>query len=240
MSLLTHQGLLLATSGNAWETAVAALSPLVWLRLHEPSGNFIDASGNGHTGTPNNSPTRSQPAIYANMGLCAGFATTNKSVSVADHAALRLTGNLTIAVAIKRSGAVSGYPKLLWKPTDYASGRANYLLQYDASADKVVMRGTASSTSYDATSTTTFSTATPYWVVGRRSGTELSIWVNGTKEATGTLPSSGTALDTSTDSVWIGGQSATNDQWVGDLDEPMIFNYALSDGQIAALWAARA
>lgn len=223
-----------------WELAVDALGPVMWLRLHEPSGTFVDATGNGHDGTANNSPSRAQAAIYTNMGLSAGFASTNQSVSVANNAALQMTGDFTIAIAIKRNGAQATFPKLFWKPTDYGNGRHNYGFEYVSSTNKILARVNSSSNYYDATSTTTFSDATSYWVVQRRLGTEMSIWVNGTKEATATLPG-GALLDTSTDSIWIGGQTNNaNDQWTGTLDEPMLFNYGLADADIATLWAARA
>lgn len=224
---------------DPWVAAVNALAPIMWLRLDEAAGNFVDASGNGHDGTPNNTPSRSQTAIYENMGLCAGFAATNKSVSVASTAALRLTGDFTIAVAIKRNGAQGTFAKLFWKPTDYANGRHNYGFEYIASTNKILARVNASSSYYDATCTTTIADATPYWIVQRRLGTEMSIWVNGIKEATATLPG-GAVLDTSADAIYIGGQSNNaNDQFTGTLDEPMVFDYGLSDTEIQDLYAAR-
>lgn len=226
---------------NDWQIAVAALNPLVWLTLSEASGSFLDVSGNGYHGTPNNSPTRTRPALFANTGACAGFGGANQSVSIGDAAPLRRSGDVTIAVILNRNGAQgAGFPKLFWKPTDYANGRCNYGLIYEGSTNKVFFRVNAASAYYTATSATTFANATHYLVVGRRSGSEVSIWVNGVKEGTATLPSSGTALDTNNGAVWIGGQtSSINDQFTGDLDEPIIFDYALSDADIAALWAAR-
>lgn len=247
MSLIAAQGVMMAApSGppppNAWQSAVAALNPILWLTFDEASGSFADASGNGNTGTPNNSPLRTQAAIFANMGLSAGFESNNRSVTVASNSALQITGDVTIAIAFKRNGTQGSiFPKIFWKPTDYSNGRNNYGLTYVRDTNLMVFRVNSSLSYYDALSTTAFADATSYWVVGRRSGTEVSIWVNGVKEATATLPSSGAALDTSTDAIWIGGQTNDgNDQFTGSLDEPLVFDYALSDTEIADLWAARA
>lgn len=227
---------------NAWSSQVAALSPAMWLNLAQTSGSMTDASGNGHSGTVNGSVVRGEAAIFGNMGLCARFQSTNQSVSVADAAALKIMGDLTFGLAFKRNGTQIGtFPKLGWKPTDYANGRSNYGFQYVKSTNKVIFRVNASSTYYDCTSTTTFADATSYLVFGRRLGTEVSIWVNGTKEATATLPSSDTALDTSTSPIYIGGQSSNaNDQHNGWIDEVILFSSALSDTQLSDLYAARA
>lgn len=227
---------------NAWESLVASLSPTMWLRLSATSGAMLDASGNGHVGTVNGSVVRGEPAIYANMGLCARFQSTNQYVSVADAAALKVTGDVTFGLAFKRNGTQTGaFAKLGWKPTVYASGRCNYGLIYDKSTNKIFFRVNASSTYYDAQSTTTFADATSYLIFGRRLGSEVSIWVNGVKEGTATLPSSGTSLDTSTSAIYIGGQSSNaNDQHNGWIDEVTLFGSGLSDTNLADLYAARA
>lgn len=241
------QQMLIASGGNtgptSWETLVASLTPLMWLRMSETTGALADASGNGNNGTITGTTTRGAPAIYSGMGLCMAFPTgTTNNVSVADNAGLQLTGDLTILIAMKRSGsAVGTFPKLFWKPTDYANGRANYGLIYNRSTNRVTFRVNASSTYYDASPTATIADNTPYLVSGRRSGTEVSCWLNGVKEATAALPSSGTVLDTNTSPIYIGGQSSnTTDLWGHWLDEAIIFNRALSDTEISDLYAARA
>lgn len=214
----------------------------MWLRMSELTGPVLDASGNGNNGTITGTVTRGAPALYSGMGLCMAFPNgTTNNVSVANNAGLQLTGDLTILIALKRSGSAIGtFPKLMWKPTDYANGRCNYGFQYNRSTNRVIFRVNASSSYYDASPTATIADNTPYLAGGRRSGTEVSCWLNGVKEATAALPSSGTVLDTSSSPIYIGGQSNnTSDLWGHWLDEALIFNYALSDADIAALYAAR-
>lgn len=231
-----------ASGQTAWEILVSSLSPLMWLRMSETTGPVADASGNGNNGAVTGTVTRGAPAIYSGMGPCMAFPTgTTNNVNVADNAGLQLTGDLTILLALKRSGSAIGtFPKLMWKPTDYANGRANYALQYNRSTNRVIFRVNASSAYYDASPTATIADNTPYLVAGRRSGAEVSCWLNGVKEATAALPSSGTVLDTSTSPIYIGGQSNnSSDLWGHWLDEALIFNRALSDAELASLYAAR-
>lgn len=230
--------------GTAWDDEVDALNPVMWLPLSEPSGTLADLSGGGHDAVENGTGiTRAQAPIFTNMGDSIEFAGSgNHYLSVADAAALDRTGDLTFIVAMKRAGAQTGaFPKIAWKPTEYANGRCNYGFIYIASTNKVIFRVNASSTYYDAQSTTALADATSYLLVGRRSGTEVSIWVNNSKEATAALPSSGTNLDTGTDSLYAGGGTGeVNDRYDGTLGQMILFNYALSDTQIGDLWAARA
>lgn len=227
---------------NAWEAEISALDPVLWLPLGEASGALADAGGNGHVAAINGSVNRAQAAIFANMGPSIGFsAAGNNYLTVTDAASLDRAGDLTFIVAMKRAGAqVGAFPKIAWKPTDYFNGRCNYGLIYVASTNRVIFRVNAGGSYYDAQSTTALADATSYLVIGRRLGAEVSIWVGGTKEATATLPSSGTTLDTSLESIFAGGGAdEVNDRYDGTLGQMILFDFGLSDSQIADVWAAR-
>lgn len=234
-----------APPANAWDAAIDALNPVLWLPLSEPSGALLDKSGNSAVTVENGTGiARAQPAIFANMGASIGLngAGAPRYLTTADSALLDRTGDLTFILAIKRAGTQTGaFPKLAWKPTNYTNGRCNYGFIYVKSTNKVIFRVNAASAYYDAQSTTTIADATSYLLIGRRLGSEVSIWVNGTKEATAALPSSGTVLDTSAESIYTGGGTGTvNDAYDGTLGQVILFDFGLSDSQIADIWAARA
>lgn len=229
-----------------WATVVAALNPEVWLRFNETSGSvFADSSGNGNDGTKFGNPVLNQAAIFANMGPCAlfNFGPSDEYASIPDTAGLRFTtGDFLLLHAFKREGTtVPNFAKLAWKPTDEVNGFANYGMIYIKSTDKILGRVTHSgTTNVDVTCTTTIALATSYLVGLRRIGDEISIWVNGVKEATNTLPSPSTALDTSADPLdFFGGPSAGGDPFSAYGDESIVIPGTVTDGDMAALWAAR-
>lgn len=234
------------TGPNAWEAAVIALSPLVWLQFNEISGStFADSSGNGNVGFKQGTPALNQPPIFINMEASALFnsGAADQYVTIADNASLRFaTGDFMVMHAFKRAGTMGGtFPKLAWKPTDPANGFANYAMIYNKATDKIIGRVTHSgSTNVDATSTTTFADATPYLVGYRRVGQEMSLWVNGTKEVFTNLPSPSTALDISGNVLdFFGGPSGGGDPFTAYGDEAIVVSGTVSDGSMAALWAAR-
>lgn len=228
---------------DAWEAAVAALPLELWLRANETSGTTLaDASGNGRTATLTGSPPLNQAALFTNTGPCAQFG-AGRYARVASVAGLQFaTADFIVGLAFKRTAAGDGsFGKLVWKTANYVSGHANYLLQYGRDTNKVTARVSHSGNVYfDVTSPGTFALNTSYLVFLRRLGAEISLWVNGSKVASANLPSSSTALLTTTDPVdFMGGPTNSTDQVNAYGDELIIARGSISDTTMAALWAAR-
>lgn len=232
---------------NPWSAAVAALSPVAWLEFNETSGStFFDSSGNGHDATKMGTPSLNQAPIFSNMGPCVLFnsGANDQYASLSDGGSFDfVTNDFLVMAAFKRNGAMAGsFGKIIFKLIDSFFGTGNYLMQYQASTNKVIGRVTHSTTTnVDVTSTTTFADATPYLVGLRRIGDEISLWVNGTKEATATLPSPTTALTTSANPVdCFGSTTPSSDAFTGYGDEVVIVNGTVLDATMLALWNARA
>lgn len=228
------------TPSNPWDALVASLGPVIWFKLDESGSTAVDSSGNGLNGIYTISTVQQQPAIYANMGLCAEFV-TNAAVSVASTAMLRVPGDVTIVAAIKRNGTMEGtFAKIMWKPTDAFNGKMNYGFFYNKSTNKITFRVNSAGNYFDALSATTFADATPYLLFGRRSAANLVIWDNGAPTGSGSIGASD-VLDNTAGTFYVGnGDDGGRDQFTGFIDEVIMFDYALSDVELGNLWAARA
>ena len=79
-------------------------------------------------------------------------------------------------------------------------------------------------------------------IVGRKLGSEVSIWVNGSKVFTETWDFDATFAPhpNATASIGVGGRihPGVQDVFTGDLSAPALYNYGLSDERIAAHFAA--
>jgi hypothetical protein len=80
----------------SYRSVVLADSPVLFLPLGEPSGNFVDLSSSGLTGVPNGTLTRATSTGFAGVGSGVTFAALNTTyVSVADTPILDITGDFT-------------------------------------------------------------------------------------------------------------------------------------------------
>ena len=221
----------------AWNTYIASLAPVLWLKLTEASGaTAADSSGNGLSGAYNSVSAYSQTPLWSNMLGAVSFS-SNTGISVAHNALLNMTGNVTTMCVLNfTNNGGNGFPKLIWKPTNAGTGQATYLIFLGVSSgdNKPNFRVTSGSSSFTASASSALVSGTRYILIGRRLGAEVSLWVNGSKVATAAI-SAAASLDTASNALWSGKGATTSDGFAGIVDELAVWSTGLSDSQIAAI-----
>lgn len=230
--------MLIASSVN-WDSMLQSLNPVVWYKLHETSGTVAtDYSSNSLNGTYNGTVTYAQSTGFTNVGT--GFETASSTggyITTTHNSVMDITGDLTIIAVINRGSASINFPKIVWMPTNVTSGTGTYLLSqnYSTQSGKFFFRETVSGSNTDVISTTIPTAGVGYVIFARRSSGVMSIWVNGTSEATASITG---AADTGTLPLYIG-SSNNSDSFGGIISNVAIYNYALSDTQLGNIYALR-
>lgn len=219
-------------------------APLLWWRLDETSGTtVIDYSGNGYNGeTTTTGITRGATAVFDGLAQSTQTVATTGNSGVRSSgtvSALSIVGNLTALVNVNLAPGWNEYPKLLWKPTDATNGRSNYQIFLEAANNRFGGRVNIGGSYHDVYSGT-ISSNTDYMLILRRDGTELALFVNGTKY-TASIPSSN--LDTSTNPLQFGklpaGSDSTRDDFAGLNGDRAVWNRAITDAEAALLYSMR-
>lgn len=188
-----------------------------------------DCSGNDNYGTWYGSSIAGSQFTCSGFRLAAGtFNGSDNYIEVADDATLQITGNLTIALAVKVDSLPGAIRYLVQKWT----GTNGYAVRINASNQVELIYSDGGS---DSTITATTAITAEKWqhVVFTKSGTNLTVYVNGSSDNTGsggaTIGSSvGTAL-------WAGRYSTT--YFTGYLDEIRVYDAAMGATDVAGLYA---
>lgn len=236
-------GLLLARRGvsapqvrvaNGYETTITAFSSLV---SYWPLDGSLDATGNaldlksGYGGVKSGGITLggvSPGALTTYSSQPATNYTGGNYLAVADTAALRITGDLTILAWVKPTDRANYY-EILTKTGDGLARPYEYRLEQ--TSGKATLLNTAAG-QLDAT--TAPSTGAWSMVAVTRSGTTITHYLNGSSNGSGTLA---TGTDNGTP-VNIGARVGVIN-WKGALAHVAILNAALTGTDISNIYAAR-
>jgi len=169
-------------------------------------------------------------APVAGFGKALSFDGTNDHVNVPDSSSLDLTTTYTIETWIKPdSASLTGAVGLVSKDTNtrsYALILANGKVESYFSTDGTSFSG-------DLTGTTVLTAGQWYHIAATRSGSTMTLYINGTQEAQ--LTTAPTAnINTNTDPVVIGARKATLGYFSGQIDDVRIWSAARTQAQIQA------
>ncbi|MDE0184812.1 MAG: DUF6531 domain-containing protein [Candidatus Poribacteria bacterium] len=184
----------------------------------------VDGSQNGTLG---GGTENKKPAWSTENGGSLLFDGTNDVLKVADSDALDLVGNtLTLSCWVKRSTAASGN---VVKKADASNGYRLWLTSTGAVQFDVLLSGTTKTV----TSATTIPLNTWKHVAARYDGSELRVFIGGTKETASTTSTA--SLAATTEVLWLGYYDGTSHHLNGYLDDVSIYDTALSDAEITNL-----
>lgn len=196
-----------------------------WWKFNESSGNALDSSGNGYTGTLVSSPTRTDDC---KKQKCLSFDGSNY-VDMGN--VLNLTSAITISVWLNASSWAGAWPMIVAKDVNVA-----YLLMQDddMAGTKMGLRIGGAGSANTAEGATDLNTNQWYLVTGTYDGTTINLYINGVLDATkaraGTIPTSAASLQVAAGN--------TANKFVGRLDDVRIYNRALNAGEVADLYKA--
>ena len=225
--------------GSGCAADAAPTSGLVgWWKFDEGSGTTTaDSSGNGYTGTLNNSPTWTT----GKLGDALTFAGSNESVSVPDTAALDLAGSWTVSGWVNFS-SLPGAGNVAWivEKTN-ASNQGNYSIGYenkfiDGNSTLMVYYTSSGGSTY-VEDPSPISLNTWYLVTGvwDSSSQYLYLYINGSLVSagyTGAAPQTGSGVP-----LYIGNSQYNNSGLDGVIDDVHVYNRALSASEVYALYA---
>jgi hypothetical protein len=234
-ALLAVAGFSAVAAGAAPLAAIQTAVPTSGLVAHwsfdEGSGTTAaDSSGNGHTGTLAYSPTWTG-AAGCRVGACISFDGADDHVKVANASQLQLTGDVTVAAWIKPTG--------LGTAQSIVSKRYEFELGHIASASPYALNWSHKNSSGTLVSgNLTSSTEAAQWqhvvLVRNAAAKQMTGYKNGALALTTTYTS---APGTSTYGVNIGRNPGGGQRFKGLIDEVRIYNRALTESEVASLFA---
>ncbi len=208
-------------------------------RFDEASGNAVDSSGSGNTGTP----TGATIVSNCKRGGCRSFNGSTDFISVVDSAFVDLPQNHTVSVWVKLNSG-TGDQAIVFK------GRCNekyasYSLKIgvcdgSGSANKINYTIRTSNAAGGVTVTQTGSPNTGVWthIVGVQDGTTLMLYINGVLDNT-SVGNSSAPYNVSTilqfGSDWDCA-AARRFQFSGQMDDVRIYNRALTAQEVHDLY----
>ena len=215
-------------SNTAGATAVSVGGLVAGLAFNETSGtSAADTTGNGHTGTLVNGPTR----VTGKFGNGLSFDGVNDSVTVGNPATLNFAADFTIAVWVKRNAlGGSSQRHILAKCTSstWVSGCKELYF-----AGNTLRFG-----SYGTGDTNSISIADTNWhhiaVTFTRSTNTVAMYVDGTLRTTAVR---NLEADGGSHVVTVGNMRGSN-PFSGSIDEVRVYNQVLTAAQITAIMAA--
>jgi hypothetical protein len=232
-----------ATSGGG----CAPVGLAGWWKFDEGSGTTTaDSSGNGNTGTlVNNGSGLPTWTTSGKINNALVFSTTTNTASnevdAGNSASLQITGSMTVTAWVYKTASLTFDGRIVYRrdsgtipfalKTTNDCGQLNFAME--------IVNGTAAT---EPCSKTVVQTNTWYFVtaVYDQSVPIVHIYVNGVLDDGGNgyaspivVPSS---LVASTAHLAIGGDNFTNSGFTGTIDDPRVYNRALSAAEIRALY----
>jgi hypothetical protein len=218
--------------------------PVGWWKFDECTGSTIyDASPNMKNGTIAIGAT----GTNTSTGTCSSGTSTdmwNNGTSGKFNASLHFDGTDDYASVLTPVLPTGDFSFSFWVNLPSVSSNRAFLMAYGNADNEIRIRNGSASTKVDVTlnnaalfsGATTLSINTWYHLVLTRSGSTVTLYLNGKADGTG---SDGTALSFSTCSLYIGVDTDTCTSGVtlsqymkGQIDNLQIFNYALTQQQI--------
>jgi len=216
----------------SYRQAVIATAPVGYWRLGEATGTTAKDEMSLHAGTYNNTPTLSV------AGALAGDTNTAITLARASFEDVQFTTTSPVADGITGTDATFS----IWFKTTYKTGAIRMWGDQAGASSSRFYIGTDTSgfLLWNKAGGTVFTGAVDYaddaWhhaVVSVAAGTNATqIYVDGANVGQGT---SGTTWNAASTTMRIGSYSGAN-YWEGSLDEPALWNRALSAAEIAGLY----
>jgi hypothetical protein len=216
-----------ATTVSIAVTPASSTSLVAAYSFNEGSGTTLtDRSGRGHTGTVSGATWSTQ----GRFGGALSFDGVNDWVTVADTAALDLTGALTLEAWV-RPTALAAWRTILLKEQTGGLVYALYVTETGSRANGYLRIGSELGLSAPAP------LAANTWthVALTYDGAAMRLYVDGTQVATRSQTG---AITASSGVLRIGGNAPWGEYFQGLIDEVRIYNRALTQAQIAADMAA--
>ena len=200
---------------------------VLWWKLDEVSGDALDSSGGGNTGTLINTPTRLTGTTNCRQGGCVEFAAASSQYITAPHASNMPTTPFTIAVWL-RPADITNYQVIFSKDGQY------YIEMGPVTPGHIAISYDFAGPPYyvDLESLAPVSINTWVHVVGTYDGSALRLYLNGQPDnsiSITTPPQTGTAP------VKLG-VGFGNFYYSGRADELMLYQRALSAPEVASLF----
>jgi hypothetical protein len=201
-------------------------------QLNDGSGTTAsDASGNGRNGTLSGCSW-----VASGLGGALQLDGVDDYVSVPDAAALRLTGDMSIALWFRYDNAVKNWQRLLGKGT---SDARNYGLWVEGEDHRLMFQQQDANGDYCVCTHSTVGAGAWYHAAATVSGSDIKLYVNKVLVASGTR--SGGPV-TSTEPLVMGHVDGTAHDWLaffdGKLDDARLYDHALSQAEVDAIYDA--
>jgi concanavalin A-like lectin/glucanase superfamily protein len=212
--------------------AVQGDAPVAWWRLGETSGTTAADEERSDPGTYAGGVARGRPSLLPMDpdNAAAAFDGTSGRVTVPDAPALALTDRFSLEAWIKPAAlpASGSFASILSKPESYS-------LQFDGPRLEftLIRNGTRYRLQAPANAV---APGTVHHVVGTFDGTTQRLYLDG-RQVASAVPGIGAASVT-TNALSIGSWDGTKEFFDGTIDEPAVYDAALSAARVAAHYAA--
>jgi hypothetical protein len=219
-----------------YATEVLADTPIAYWRLGESSGtSAADSSGNNRNGTYVGAPSLGSPGLVTgDPNTSVSFNGTNQSVDVADAPAFNLTGDLTLEAVVNMTGG-ENYRTIVAKH-DGAGDVSTYELRVQGSTGALQFVQRSTTGAYmTVTSNTTLAANTTYHIAATKSGSTVTLYINGVGDRTATFSS---PVASNSRPLRIARRDGSK-AFAGRIDEVAIYNKALTASRLAAHAALR-
>ena len=195
-------------------------------RLDEASGNAVDASGNGNTGTWYGSGSHYASGKFGNGGSING---TNDFIQTGNSSSLNIAGGNATFTAWFKANTLSGYDTIF----EYGNGGGGYYFGLVNGSPNVIFYG---STNHIHNSATVLSTGVWHQMVATwdAASKTTKVYFDGVLDST--VTTSNAVPNTNTTSLRIGARDTNSLEFDGTLDEARIYNRALSPKEVADLY----
>ena len=223
-----------AAPPGSYPTVVKNDLPAGYWRLGEQSGSTAADSAGNNVATIKGGVTLGIGGAIVDPNLAMSLDGSTGYLSVADNSALDMTGDLTIEAWVKPT-VTNKSMAILQKSSGSAYSSWQYRLGVTSGG---LWRGTVfiGGTNYTVTAPDPPSTSAWTYLVLTRSGSTLTLYVNGVAVASSTASG---AINTSSGILAIGrAGSSSSDYFNGSVDEVAVYPSALSPAQIANHYSA--
>jgi hypothetical protein len=170
------------------------------------------------------------------LGGALQFDGVNNYASVPDESALRLTGDMSIALWFRYDSAVTKWQRLFGKGGNNAR---NYGLWVEGETHKLMFQQQDASGNYCSCLQSTVGSGAWYHAVATVEGSSVKLYVNKVLAASGTR--SATPV-TSSDPIVFGHVDGVDAEWLaffnGKLDDARLYGHALSQAEVNAIYDA--
>lgn len=223
----------------SYSSEVLADSPLAYWRLGDPSGTTMtDGSGNSHNGTYQNSPSLAQASLLltdaANTAV-KFLASGTQFATVANAAWMNFNGDFTVECWVKPAVSVTAATARQYVAKYNTAGGGNGLYLCIDTAGKPTFGLRFAGSDITIIASTAVALGNIYHIVGVRSGTTSTLYVNGVSAGTSTN-SGNPAADAST--LAVGALSGIGQYADATIDEVAFYNTALSPTRVGVHYTA--